>query len=122
MAYIFEGSYCGDFELNPDTFHQSYANKDFTDVIKKWDPNTFFKLPFKDCNPLFPEGSDVTLPECEDYPIIGPPLPPPPVPPYVQSPNPPTYESEAECIERPELCNSPCHHKFLDYDGDCPKW
>ena len=81
LAYIFNGEYCGDFELNPATFEESYKNKDFTDVINKWDPNSFFYLPFKDCNPLLPEGSDVNIPRCGDYPtippIVAPPIPPP---------------------------------------------
>ena len=64
LGYLMNGDYCGDFELNPETFHDSKKNRDFTDVIKKWEPNTFFELPFFECNNLIPDGSDVKLPRC----------------------------------------------------------
>ena len=78
MAYIFNGEYCGDWELNPETFEKKAWNgRDFTDVIKKWDPYTFFEEPFHECNPLIKDGSDVNLPKCElpPPPVIGPPPP-----------------------------------------------
>ena len=76
------GKYCGDFELEPEGFQEYKKAHDFTKVIKKWEPHTFFQLPFFKCNNLLPDGTDVQLPSCD----------PPP---------------KQECVE--QNCDSPCH-------------
>ena len=83
------------------------AKRDFTDVIAIHNPQTMFKLPFMHCNPLLPPGSDVNLPLCG--------LP-------TDTDPPDDVEVDSDCYVRPELCNSPCHHRFLALDGDCSKW
>lgn len=87
MAYLYKGAYCGDFELDPDTFYMSLQKKDFTDVIAVHPPNTHFHLPFHDCNPLLPPGSSVKLPLCDNILIVGTP--------------PPLTEDDSECIREP---------------------
>ena len=59
------GEYCGDFELDPSSYKEFRKKRDFTNVIKKWEPHTFFTLPFFKCNNLLPDGSNVKLPSCE---------------------------------------------------------
>ena len=101
MGYIFEGEYCGDFELNPATLLESKNKKDFTDVIEVWEPHTFIpEVMHLDCNQLYPDGTDLKLPSCDGE------------DPNTQSgyPQNPQDPEEEDCIDN-EDCHRPCHDK-----------
>ena len=66
IGYSYQGSYCGDFELDPLTFDIAIKNRDFTGVIMKYTPNTILNFPFLDCNTMIDDGSDLKLPLCAD--------------------------------------------------------
>ena len=60
-GYIFEGEYCGDWELDPNTVLDDKLAHDFSkNVIHKWPPHTFIPDPLPlDCNLLYPDGHSV---------------------------------------------------------------
>ena len=87
MGYSANGEFCGEYELNPLTLYTARKNQNFTDVIKTWPAHTFIPevLPLT-CNELYPDGSNVELPEC--YPPPEEPEPETPVeyPPEEETP------------------------------------
>ena len=101
MAYVFEGQYCGDFELNPATINEARENRNFTDVIKKWPHHTFIpEVMHLECNQLYPDGGDITLPDCDYQPF-------------------PLMVLGATFYKDCPECDIPCKRKYLRMNGEC---